>query len=345
MINRRFEELIQKQTGPVVSIYLPTYKDSPDNRVNRLRYQNLLEKAELEYKEQSSLNVDAFFRKAREIQGNEEFWNQSAEGLALFISNELTLFYSLPGKVDEKIVVGSCFHLLPIMNSYEILENYYLLDISKDHFQAFILSNGRIRRLLTPTIYGSFQNVYEEIGGCPFNDSDNFFISSHNNQANEKDKVREKYFRYLDFEFSRYIRNIPLPIILFGSRENICCFTEIADKIKVYDKIETPLGSLQPNEISVILREKLLPKFVARMEKEIEEMKEKIDKNRGTYDLHLIEKESKSGRIENLFISKDYTMKALDNLIADISLTGGKIIVVDRDQTDFDVEIAAVFKY
>lgn len=348
MRNTRFKELIQKYIGLLVSIYLPTHRSSPDNKEDVLIYKRLLKQAEEEYKRKSESDSTRFFENAREIQNNEEFWDRSSEGLALFISNELTQLYPLQGKVKEKVVVGNCFHLMPLFNYYEIPTEYYLVDIYGDGFNIFIFAKGELRELYTPDIHKNYRDLLKD---KDFESNINFTGSTSNSLPGQKSqpeddyKNTEKYFRYVEGELNRCIKRISLPVVLFGTKENILLFSKTAESIEIYETIEKPFKSLNPDDILGILKEKLLPRFIIGMERRIERLKREIAENRGTKDYRQIEKESKSGRIETLFVEKEFEAKELDEIITDIYRDYGKILVVDREQNDFDMDIAAVYRY
>ena len=51
MKNTLLRELAEKTQGPLVSIYLPTHKSSPENKQDPLRFKNLLNKAEEKFED------------------------------------------------------------------------------------------------------------------------------------------------------------------------------------------------------------------------------------------------------------------------------------------------------
>ncbi len=133
MENLGLRNLLEKKDGVFVSIYLPTHRTSPDNKQDKIRFNNLLNKASKEIETKyENVKPQEFLKEARKIHDDLNFWNHGTEGLAVLIDSEETRVIRLTGVVPEFVVVGEQFHILPLINYYELPSNYYLLDISRD---------------------------------------------------------------------------------------------------------------------------------------------------------------------------------------------------------------------
>ncbi|MEH2450193.1 MAG: hypothetical protein V7K20_02360 [Nostoc sp.] len=117
---------------------MPTHPAGPEMRQDPIRFKNLVKEAEtrlidagLEQKEAIVL-----LEKSHEID-TQEFWEQMAkQGLAIFISENIFRYYTLPIDFQELVVVTDRFQikpLLPILNGngqqFHFYSEYY------DHLQ------------------------------------------------------------------------------------------------------------------------------------------------------------------------------------------------------------------
>lgn len=348
MKNTLLRELAEKTQGPLVSIYLPTHKSSPENKQDPLRFKNLLNKAEEKFEETEGKESKDFFKEAHNLKEDIDFWNNSTEGLAVLIDAERTRIYRLGGRINEKVVVSDHFDILPLMNYYETPNDYYLLDISRDRYSLFSLINGEIKEVETPGVCDKFTDLYDD------NDNEtnvNFTRNTSNSlhgqksKPEEDEKDMEKYYRYLDKELGEFFKDSTLPVILFGTTDSVASFSESVDSIPIYEKIEKPFDSIPINEVVDTLREKLLPKYIERINKRIEGLHTEIANDRGTKDLEEIKKEAHTGKIETLFVSIKFEDGDIERIVSSVMAAGGEIVLVDSDQSEFELGIGANYRY
>lgn len=346
----RLRELAGKIDKPLVSIYLPTHETSRETKQDAVRYKNLLTQAENKVKEMGA-DVDRakFFAEADKLKEDTGFWNQTTGGLAVLIDKDETQIMRLHGKVEEKVVVGDRFHILPLLNYYESPNDYYLLDISRDRFVLYSYIDGYIHEMETPDIYNKFTDLFDDKDlETRTNPTRGREIGGHGHQSKPEvdEKNTEKYFRYVADELGKFIKADPLPIILFGTTENAAKFANIATHLDIYDAIDKPLHSLNQLELYEELKKKLLPKYIKKIDDRINGLNTEIGQDRGSGNATEILWEAGSGRIDNLFVStKQAEVEKIDELVSAVIHGGGEIIVVDPDQSSFDKSIAATYRY
>lgn len=352
MENIRIRDLLEKKDDVFVSIYLPTHRTSPDNKQDKIRFNNLLNKASKELEENKNIKPQEYFKEAKKIYDDLSFWNYGTEGLAVLINSEETKVIRLTGDVPELVVVGSQFHILPLINYYELPNNYYLLDVSRDRFKIHELSSNTMEELETPEIHEHFKDLFDD------RDLENRVVSTggsetsfHGHKAKPEidEKETEKYFRYLSKELGEFFKEKKAPIILFGTTENVSEFKEIAkDEINILATIDKPLDSMDDKEKIEALRRNLLPIYAKNVEDRLDGLQTEIARDMGTDNASRIVTDAPTGRIETLFISTKYDQLQIDEinkLVAEVINGGGEVVLVDANQSEFPMGLGAKYRF
>ncbi len=147
--------LMQKQTGPVVSIYMPSHRTG-DNQQDPIRLRNLLREAENRLTAYG-LRAGAtrqLLEPAAKLVSDGGFWQHQGDGLALFAAAGLFLYYRLPQTFDELVTVGERFHIKPLISLLAEDALFYLLAISQKRV-----------RLLQCTRFSEHEVVLEGVPG------------------------------------------------------------------------------------------------------------------------------------------------------------------------------------
>lgn len=126
-------ELVQKQGGPCVSIFMPTFRAGTEVQQNPIRLKNLLRESE-----QQLVSLGARQPEARELLGpahgllaDGNFWRRQADGLAVFIASDVFRTYSLPIHFDELSVVTDRFHVKPLLRVLAEDDRFFVLALSQ----------------------------------------------------------------------------------------------------------------------------------------------------------------------------------------------------------------------
>lgn len=131
--------LIEQPRQNTVSIYMPLHPAGPEARQNSIRFKNLMKEAEARLIDAGLEQNDAveFLAKAHSLE-RFDFWEQVGEpGLAVFISNNVFRYYTLPIKFDELVVVTDRFHIKPLLPILNGDGRYYLLALSQKDVRFF----------------------------------------------------------------------------------------------------------------------------------------------------------------------------------------------------------------
>lgn len=352
MANLNIKELAKRKGGPCVSIYLPTHRNAPENKQDRIRFKNLLSQAEKEIADKFAVkNPSQFMKEAEELYQDLMFWTHAGDGLALLIDEEETRILKLEGKIPERLVVGERFHLLPLLNYYEFMNESYILDISKDRFKLYYGSREGIEAIDTPEVAQNFQDLFDDwdIQDDHHHSGRVANYQGHQSKPEINEKETQKYLRYVAKGLGNLLKDSDLPLLVFGTTEVLSLFKEYSKgDLEIYRQIDKPLASLQINEIYDKLKEILLPRYEKEIESYLEDLNTEIAKDRGTDNESLVLREAPTGRIDSLFIASDMgglIEEETDKLVQNVLTTDGRVVLIDEAITPFPMGLGAIFRY
>src|SRR6266446_5104284 len=125
------DELMATEAPPAVSLYLPIHVAGREIRQNRIRLRNLLSAAadRLATNWRGS-KVDALLAPAQALVEDGAFWRHQRQGLGVFLAPGLARIHKLPIAVPEEMVLGSHFHIKPLLPLLDDAGPFWLLTIS-----------------------------------------------------------------------------------------------------------------------------------------------------------------------------------------------------------------------
>lgn len=341
-------ELAKKNEMPLVSIYMPTHV-GVESQQDPIRLKNLLKEVEEKFKNNEDIDLDSkeFFGQAYDLLDDNEFWSENTSGLALLIDSDDTYVYRLNGKVQEKTHIGEYFNVFPLINYYELPNDYYFLDLSKDRFALYSYKDGKLNEQ-DPEIISKFTDLFTdrdlETEGSPTRGSADSFHSYHTASSVEE-KERDKYFRYLADELKTFLHDKDSNLILFGTSDNIAEFKDMID-FDVYATIDKPFSSIDKTDLYGVLRENLLPKYVKNMDEKIDGLRTEIGQDRGSDDLYRIMIDAQKGKIDTLYLSSDIDQdEELNRLISNVYTAAGNVVIVDAEHNNFPEDGGATYRY
>lgn len=347
------EKLARMKDGVFVSIYLPTHRSSPENRQDRIRYKNLLTEVEEGLKSLLDINKTGdFLKEAEAVYQDEEFWVKTLDGLAVLISEEGTEILLLEGLIPERVVISDRFHLLPLMNYYEFLNDTFILDVSRDRFKLFYGDSEGIEEIETPGIEQNFKDLFDDKdiqSNLQYTGGTSAGFHGHKSKPEIDKKETEKYLRYIIKGLVNFTKEKDIPMMVFGTTEVVSQFKELANgALNISRIVDKPIDSVHINDLPKLLKDELLPPYLDRMNERIDKLNTELAQNRGSNNIEEIKKESEAGRIRSLFINLDLGgMDVLDadKLVQDVIMTNGEVVLIDNNLSDFEYGVAAKYRY
>lgn len=339
---------------PKISLFLPTHRKEPDNRQDAIVFKNLLKEVEEKLKEYPENTLKDTLSSLYDLQKESLFWNKSLDGLAILANSKNTEIYRLTYPVAPTAKVGDSFHILPLLKHLEGTDEAYLADLSRDRVKLYFFDGAVAQSVKPEGLEQEFSDLFDDFDPAGDGNSRSFntLVGSYHSgpsKAEEVQKDREKYFRYLDSAFERLRKEQSLPVILAGTQDNISAFKEIA-KGDFYssDVIERPLDSLSPNEINERAAQILDNQRKIRSKNLKDSAAASIRANLAETDPAKIKKLAQEGRVAELLVNDSYIGEdstELDEVIRELYQTGAKVRSLNDENEDRKEPFLAILRY
>jgi hypothetical protein len=354
---------------PCISIYVPTSPLPTEGEQNRIRFKNQVDKVE------QSLEQKAFDRQLREkllqplrdTAGNELFWREQGEGLAVFASSGRRWIRKLPESVDEQAVVADSFHVRPVLRITQSLQRYRLLCVSVDQVAMY---EGRGPALMPVPLHPEVPTNMADALGEPDHvtrDRKSRYDFTDNDQR--ADQLHRCFRRVDEAIWEHHCRHVRLPVLLAALTENQSYYREVTHNPDLLEAglHRDPFHNLDLRELG----EQAWETFSSEQERRLKELRELFGSAEahdyaGT-DVQQLGREAVYGQIDLLMLAEGYqvggeldrdtgevTLKDIDDPhvddvlddIAELVLArDGRVVVLPREQMPQELGAAATLRY
>ncbi len=228
---------VEGMTGPpCISLYQPTHRHRPDNRQDRIRFRNLVQRIEASLKQKyTRREFDPLLAPFQALAENQLLWEHTLDGLAAFSTPEKRILYHLQRPVKEFAVVADSLHLKPLIRVFQSADRYHLLALTRNEFYLYEGNRYGFERI---QLREEIPQTAEQILG----EKDYERLIVHHpgigktglyyGHGNIKDKIHqnaEKFFRFVDrFVLESFSRPTGLPLMLVALSEHHGLFRQIS---------------------------------------------------------------------------------------------------------------------
>ncbi|NJM73233.1 MAG: hypothetical protein HC862_25605 [Scytonema sp. RU_4_4] len=220
------KNLVEKPDGVCVSIYMPTIKLGTETQQNSIRFKNLMREAEEQLINSGLRSQDSrdLLQPAQEID-KYQFWQHQSDGLAIFISNNLFSYYTLPLNFEELVVVTDRFHLKPLLSLITGDGQFYILAISQNQVRLFQGTRYSVSKIELENVPQSiaealkYDNTDKQLqfhtGTPQGGNSDRAAIFHGHGAGNDEQKDNIlRYFRQVDRGLQELLNHPQAPLVL-----------------------------------------------------------------------------------------------------------------------------------
>lgn len=348
------KELIPME-APKASVYIPTHRAQPDNRQDPIVFKNQLKLLEEKMATLSPRREwGGMFEKMLTLVDDADLWTHTQDGLGVLAAGDRVEAFPLDQPEDPMFYLGGSFHLLPLYPLSGPSSRAYLADIGRDRFIMYAANHEGLEKMQTAVIKDHFAELFSDVDAdanprAGSRGSPSGAFHGQGAARPEDEKNREKYFRYLDDEFSALYKEDNIPIILAGTLESLRKFRAVAKGAFYLDEvIEKPLDSMEPNDILMKVREILKPQadtFLSEMRTLISN---KRNENKAIRDPMEIAAFAEEGRIEMLFLPgrlRENEQARLDKAVEQVLMNGGKVFSDRANALDVPGGRLALLRY
>jgi|LSQX01.3.fsa_nt_gb hypothetical protein len=378
-IARHFpKDMIFGESGPLISLYQPTHRSSPDNKQDPIVFKNLLRKLESSLAQRpGGEDSEVLMKPLYELRDDPDFWMHTLDGIAVFASKDRCVVYPLHTPVKEYAVVAGRFHIKPLVQAFQSTESYQLLGLSRENFSVYQGNRFGFEELPIPQdaprtmkeVLGSEVSAPYLSHGSYSGSGGPTMYHGHGDVKEEIDKDTEKYFRYVDaFVFENYSKNTKLPLIPVALKEYHTEFRKISNNPYLYEKgIFKSADSMDADEMLERVQVIIDGIHSERVARKVESFAKAEAESLGSSDRTRIVRAAFEGRIETLLIEADRNVPGsidfktgnvqfgdidhpqfddiLDDLAELVLLNKGTVFILEKEAMPADTGVAAIYRY
>lgn len=316
LTKERLETLMNAAGDHLVSLYMPAHRLPNEAEQDPIRLKNLLTAAEEQLKQQGMRTPDvrALLQPAQALLGNSAFWRHQSDGLALFLGPEEAHILRLPLRFRELAVVGSFWHVKPLLPLFAGDGRFYVLALSQ-----------KAVRLLEGTRYSVAELVLENMPtslaeALRFDDPERqlqFHTSTaapgagmrgaifHGHGVGKDDEKSDllRYFHQIDRGLQEILRNERAPLVLAGVDYLLPIYRETNEYRWLLDDVLTGnYDDLRPEELHAEAWPLVEPVFAAQREEAKRRFHELSNSGLVKTNLKQIVEVAHQGRVDTLFV-------------------------------------------
>lgn len=367
--------LIEEGSGPCVSIFVPTHRGGPEVKQGPIRLKNLLKEAdkELSAKGMRAAQIAELLEPAQKLCENAGFWRYQSDGLALFRSPEKFLYFRLPLRFDDLLVVTDRFHVKPVMRLFTEDGRFYVLSLSKHEVRLFQCTRYGAREVdLPPETPRSLDQMVQTAGierqTQVHSAGATVKFHGHGGRADDdKEEVRE-FFRAIDKGVREVLRDERAPLVLAAVEYLFPLYRTVNDYQHLLDEGVTgnPEGR-RPEELQADAWPVVEPHLKKTRVDAAGRYEDLAGATRSSNDLAIVVPAAVQGRVESLFVAvgkqvwgafqpetQEVTIHEqrqngdtdlLDLAAINTFLQGGAVYAIEPAEVPGGKLLAAVFRY
>lgn len=374
LTGNELKELIEKQEGLSVSIFMPTHRKGTETQQNQIRYKNMLRKAEekLIESELRPPEIKEFLRPAYDLAGDIPFWQNQSDGLAMFVSPLSFNFYLVPINFEELVIVTNRFHIKPLMPAVSGDIEFYILAITQKKVRLIQCSQYSAEEVDLKNIP---ENIAESFRFDLIEKEFQFHTRMHSAAFqghgggidDPKDDVL-RYFKQVDKGLNTLIKSKHAPLVFAGVDYLYPIYKEASTYPYLMEKaISGSPEGISADELHDDAWPLVEPFFEKEKEEAIKQYKDLRGTGRASIDIKEIVQAAYHGRIGTLFVSvgmqkwgrynpdtDEVTLRESANLncadLLDFSAmqtlsNGGVVYAVAPHEVPDKAPMAAIFRY
>jgi len=366
--------LLEEQTPPCVSIYMPTERRYPQSQQGPVRYRNLLDRVQ----------VQAVLGKFRELQADNAFWTHRVDGLGVLGSPSRFEAFDLQRPVPERAVVAESFHVKPLLRIAQSADRYHVLCLQRDAIRLYEGNRDGLDAIEPPGVPLTVQDALgdevrvqrkEQVKGGksageirPAPRGPNV-PPGHPATRDDAKLDAERFFRAADRAVWEHVtRPSGLPLVLAALPEHQAVFRALSHNPELVEAgIERSPAQLADGELLALAWQCVEPVFKARLAKIIDDYHVARARGLGSDQVEAVAKSAHDGRVgvalieaertlpgrldakTGLIVGPDASDPNLDDVLDDIAekviRNSGTVVIVPAQRMPTATGVAAIYRY
>ncbi len=369
--------LLDQKDSPSISLYQPTHRHIPQNQQDPIRFKNLVKSLEESLTSKySKRDVQPLMESISTLADDRSFWNQTLDGLAIFLSKDTFLVYHLQRPVPELAIVSDSFHIKPLMRIFQSADRYQVLCLTRKDIKLLEGNRDSLDEVeLSPEVPRTITDALGEEYSDP-----HLTVSSYgglgkgmyHGQGSKKDEVKgdtERFFRVVDKAiWEHHSKPSGLPLLLVALPEYHSLFREISRNSHLLDEgLKTNPDSYDLEGLRKLSWEVIGPIYEKRLQGFVSDYQAAQNRGlatdrmddvamaalQGQIEVLLVEAEKQlpgklmrdTGRVEQRDLSDPDTDDLLDDLAEMVLKTKGEVVIVPGEAMPTETGLAATLRF
>lgn len=309
------QKLASDTSEPKVSLYMPLHRQpAAQSKQDMLQLRNLLQEAQNRLRSLglSAQDVTKILEPGHRLVSSEPLWRYGARSLALFASLKSQMVMRIGVELEEKLVVNSHFHLVPLIETVVAEQPFYVLAINQDHPRLIYATSQYSEEISVKDMPTSIQEVSkykqyskDEQGRSGIGPSaGTAYYSKGVDEASMEENLVE-FLRLVDRAVNKALKKDPLHLILVGQENHVASYRKISKYPKLVRQFIAGNPSHIPADKLVNRAQDLMqPLFDQHKQQAVGRYLELAAKQRSKVSdkLEAIVSASKEGRIDTLLV-------------------------------------------
>ncbi len=372
------KSLISQQGKWCVSLYIPTHRVGREQQQDPIRLKNLLAEAETKLLSNGLRRpeVEALMRPAEELLWRDDFWRHLSDGLAIFLSNNLSVIYRLPAEFEELVVTANNFHIKPLLPLLGRVGKFYILGLSLNNVRLFQGTPDALSEIalnfptsMDEALWMDEPERYLNLHSSSVSTRQAGIFHGHDIDEDEKKNIL-RFFHTVNEGLNTLIKDKNVPLILAGVDYLLPLYREASTYPKILeDGVPGNPDRENLNELHQQAWNIVKPVFEASQKKAFEKYQQLSGQQsaQATSDLSTTVKAARFGQVETLFVPLGVQIwgrydeannkvildsrpnpeneDLLDFAAAETILNSGQVFAVPREQMPGGGNLAAVLRY
>lgn len=370
-------ELFKTEAEVFISLYQPTHRHGPENQQDPIRFKNLIrEIGESLNEKYDKKQVEDLLKPFEALAADNEFWQHTTDGMAVFATDSKCFVYRLQRPVEELAIVADSFHIKPLIRIFQSADRYHLLGINRNEFALFegdrygfekVELDSEIPQTAKEILGEEYTEAYITAGGIGAGGS--VMFHGHGSKKDEVDKDTDRFFRSVDrIVLENYSRPMELPLILVTLDENHTPFQNLShNPFLQKEGIKANYDALTIDELKESAWEKIEPIYIEKTKTLVDEFENERAQDKGSDDINQVAKAATENRVSRLLIESDriipgklngetgeLTLKELENPVVDDLLDDlaelvlknmGEVVMLPKERMPTNTGVAATYRY
>jgi hypothetical protein len=381
-LNKKFvQELLNSEYKLCLSLYMPTHRSHPENLQDVIRYKKLVSVLEDSLSQKyASKEVKQYLEPFESLVENEEFWNHTLDGIAVFGAKDYFETVNLQMPVNELAIAADSFHTKPLRNYLQSVDHYHILGLSLHEIKLF---EGNRHSLAEVDLHDDVAKNIEEALGDELTDKHTTVASyggtggessnMHHGHGSKKDEVEidaERFFRVVANDiFENYSKPQGCPLILAALSEHHNLFQKVNKNPALLENgIKINPLSVSIEKLKEMAWEIVEPNYHQKLNDLAEQFGQARANGKGSDEIKEVAVAAVEGRVDTLLVeenriipirvtnlitgntqNKDIDNPRVDDLLDDLGelvlKMGGNVIVMPQNKIPSKTGLAAIFRY